>query len=81
MEIERQEVPVRAPPPNPTEHREQVKPTGSCVVGPQEPCVDDWREDWITLHYIEEDLQKFEETDSETHDKLQMPFLDGQEVE
>ena len=32
-------------------------------------------------HYIKEDTQKFEEAERETHEKLQMPFLDGKEVE
>ena len=54
------------------ECREQNKPTGLCVVGPQESCVDYWSQDWITLHNIEEDMQKFEETERDTQNKLQM---------
>ena len=35
----------------PRDCREQGKPEGPCVDGPQESCVEDWREDWIALHY------------------------------
>ena len=65
----------------PRECPEQGKLSGSCVVGPQEPCVDEWRKNWITLHCTEEDLQKFEVAEQVTQEKMQMPCLDGKEVE
>ena len=42
---------------------------------------EDWREDRIDPCCIEEDLQKFEEAERETQDKLQMPFCDEKEVD
>ena len=37
------------------------------------------REDW--LHYIEEDLKKFEEAERETRERLQGAFLDEEELD
>ena len=48
---------------------------------PQEPSVDDWREDWIRLHHIEEDLRKFEEAERETQESLQVTCLEEREVD
>ena len=49
--------------------REQGKFEGSCVTFLQELTADDWTEDWIRLHCIEEDLGMFEEAGRETRDK------------
>ena len=48
---------------------------------PQEPSVDVWRVPWITLHYIDEDLRKFEEAERETQERLQVTCLEEGEVD
>ena len=35
----------------------------------------------MALHHIEEDLQKFEETERETQEQMQMLLLEAKEVE
>ena len=43
--------------------------------------VDDSKEDSIAVHFMEEDLQKFEDAERETQEKLQMHFSDEKEVD
>ena len=43
--------------------------------------MDDWREDWVRLHYFDEDLRRFEEAERETQGRLHVPFLDKTKVD
>ena len=43
--------------------------------------MDGWEEDWIRLYYSEEDLNKFEEAERETQERLHVAFLGEKEID
>ena len=50
-------------------------------VGPREPSIKDWCEDWVSLYFIGEDLRRFEKAEQETQERLQVAVLDEREVD
>ena len=49
--------------------------------GAREPGMKDWSEDWVSLYFVEDDLRKFEQSEQETQERLQVAVLDEKEVD